>query len=183
MNANQYSKFNQLLSDYSTISAQLERAEAHIKEVQLGAAIALQPEYARLKVALTDIETEIRKISDEHNAALFEPGKRSHKTPFGEVKYHKSSHLDFDDSDEVLLRIHLAAQREVARVDGTNEAPCFTVDTLIRTAQTLNIEALENLDNATLAQFGIRRVTEDSFKVTPFALKTDKPAKVKKEDA
>ena len=52
----------------------------------------------------------------------------------------------------------------------------------MRTSVAPNLEALESLPDAVLGLFGIRRVAKDNFKVVPFAMKTDKPAK-KKEAA
>ena len=178
MNAAQYNKLNELLSEFSTVAAMLEAAEGEIKIVQLVAAGELLPKHAELQVRLTGIEAELRKLSDAHYDELFpEAKKRSHETPFGTVKYHKSSSLEYDDEEKVLLKIKAACQAEAARVRNLNEAPRFTEDMLIRRTEAPNLDAMGGFDDLTLAAMGIERRHKDNFSVKPFDMKTDKPAK------
>src|SRR5207249_1718914 len=136
--------------------------------------------HAELKVKLTELEQQLRKISDAHYDELFPgaPGeeKRSHKTPFGEIKFHRSSSLEFDDEEKVLLKIKLACERESARVRNLSEPPRFSLEQLVRTREEPNLLGMDGLDDATLALFGVTRQTKDNFKVVPFAMKSDKVA-------
>lgn len=182
MNATQYNRINELLAEFSTINAAFESAEAEIKTLQLAAAKEMLPKHAELKIKLTDIEAELRKLSDAHYAELFpEDKKRSHATPFGGLKYTKSSSLEADDEEKSVLKIKIACTDELARVGRVTPCapPRFTQADLIRSREELNLEALEKLDDLTLAAFGIRRVTKDNFKVLPFDMASDKPAKKK----
>ena len=177
MTATEYNKLNDLLSQFSTLTAALEGAEAEIKTVQLAAAQELLPKHAAAKVALANLESQIRKLSDTIYVELFPADKRSHKTPFGEIAYTKSTTLDFDDPDEVSLRIDRAGDEEEAYAASEKRAPLFTAKQLLRVKVTPNIEALETLPDGILHLFGVRRVHTDNFKIKPFAMKTDKPAK------
>ena len=184
MNASQYNKINELLADFSTASTALERAEANIKTVQLEAAKTLLPEYAQLKIKVSELEAAIHKLCEEHNASLFpDPDKRSHKTPFGEVKYHRSSSLEFDDTETVVLKIQVACAREEKEAAKQNRVPRFIESQLLHVHFEPNLEVLTTMDDSTISLFGIHRETKDNFKVTPFALKTDKPGKAAKKEA
>jgi hypothetical protein len=178
MTATEYNKLNELLSQFSTLTAALEAAEAEIKTVQLAAASELLPKHAAAKVNLANIEATIRKHCDGLYAELFpDDKKRSHKTPFGEVQYRKSSSLEFDDEEKVVLKIAKACDDEEAESDRDKRPPLFTADQVLRTKVEPNLEALEALSDGVLHLFGIRREHKDNFKIVPFAMKTDKPGK------
>ncbi len=175
-----YSEINELLADYSAGAAALEGAEAEIKTVQLAAAERLLPRHAEAQVRLTDLEARLRKLSDDHYDELFpEEKKRSHDTPFGTLKYRKSSKLKLEDEEKVMLKIERVCAEEVSRAKSLQHAPRFTLDQLVRTHVEPNLEALEAFDDATLRQFGITREREDKFTIAPFEMKADKPAKKK----
>jgi phage host-nuclease inhibitor protein Gam len=178
MNANQYNTINELLSQFSACSAAVNAAEAEIVTVQLAAAEQLLPKHAAAKIALADLEARLRKLSDEHYDELFPPEdkKRSHKTPFGTLKYNKSSSLEVDDEEKAILKIKVACTDELAR-ESEGHPPRFTREQLIRTREELDLEALGKLDDLTLAAFGIKRVHKDNFKIAPFEMASDKPAK------
>lgn len=185
MNATQYNRINELLSEYSTLASAFDLAEAEIKILQLAAAKELLPKHAELKIKLADLEEKLRALADAFYAELFPEAdeKRTHATPFGSLKYHKSSSLEFDDEEKVLLKIKLACDRELQRVRNLTEPPRFTEAQLVRTFEEPNRDALGDLDDATLALFGITRVKKDNFKIVPFSMKTDRPAKAKKGKA
>lgn len=177
MTATEYNKLNELLSQYSTLTAALELAEAEIKTVQLAAAQELLPKHAAAKVSLANLEATIHTLSDRLYAELFPDDKRTHKTPFGDITYHKSTSLEFDDADDVALRIDRACDEEEAYAASEKRAPQFSADQLLRTKVAPNIEALEALPDAVLRIFGVRRAHNDNFKIKAFAMKTSKPAK------
>lgn len=181
MTATQYNRLNELLSEFSTLNAALEQAEGEIKIVQLAAATELLPKHAELKIRLTTLEEELRKLSDAHYDELFpEAKKRSHKTPFGEVKYHKSSSLEFADEEKVLLKIKAACLQEASHASRTSHPPRFTEDQLVRKHEEPNLDSLAGFDDATLALFGVTRARKDNFSIKPFAMRTDKPGKAGK---
>ena len=177
MTSKEYNRLNELLSQFSLLNAALETAEAEIKTVQLTAAQELLPKHAVAKVALANIESAVRTLTDSLYAELFPKDKRSHKTPFGEVKYTKSTSLEYDDEEKVALKIHAACDAEEAHAARDKRPPLFTSEQLLRTRVEPKLEALEALSDAQLYAFGIRREHKDNFKIVPFAMKTDKPAK------
>jgi hypothetical protein len=179
MNAQQYNKLNELLSEYSQISAALEAVEGEIKTVQLAAAHELLPRHAQLKIRTGDLESLLRAFADAHYDELFPAAddKRTHATPFGSVKYRKSTSIEIADAELALLKIKLACAKELDRVRNLGEPPRFTQDQLVRTYEEPNLEALRELDDATLALMGCVRKHEDNFKIVPFQMKSDKPAK------
>lgn len=176
MNATQYNRVNELLSEFSALTAAVEAAEAEIKTVQLAAAAELLPKHAAAKVRLANTEEVLRKLCDELYSELFPGEKRSHKTPFGEVQYRKSTSLEFDSEEEIVLRIDAACDAEEAYALKEKRAPMFTAKQILRTRVEPNLEALEGVDDSVLHLFGIKRERKDNFKVVPFAMKTDKPS-------
>lgn len=182
MTAAIYNRINELLAEYSGVSAELEKAEANIKSRQLKSAETLLPEHARLKIRLDELETELRKLSDANYAELF-PGaeKRNHKTPFGELTYRKSSSIQYDDREKVLLKIKLECRREAEAAVNERRPRRFSEEQFIRTHEEPNLDALASVDDSLLALLGFHRVQADNFKVKPFTMKTDKPRKVKAE--
>lgn len=180
MTAPQYALLNELLSEFSAVNAALEAAESEIKTVQLAAAEKLLPQHAEAKIKLTNLEARLRVLADEHYAELFsEANKRSHQTPFGGVKYSKSTSLEVSDEEKSMLKIKVRATEELAR-QSEGHPPRFTEEQLIRSREELNLEVLGEMDDATLALFDIKRVTKDNFKVVPFDMQSDKPARAKK---
>jgi hypothetical protein len=182
MTPSQYNRLNELLSRFSTLNAVLEAAEAEIKTVQLAAAQDLLPKHAQAKVELSNIESQIRTIADASYDDLFgTDDKRTHKTPFGDIKYHKSSSIEFDDAEKVLLKIKIACDRELARAEAAGEQARFTYAQLVRTHEEPNLSALDQFDDAQVTLFGCVRQHKDTFKVVPFGMRTDKPKKNGKE--
>ncbi len=177
MKASEYNKLNELLAEYSRLNAAFEAAEAEIKTIQLAAAAELLPKHAELKVKTTDLEAKLRDFADNFYDELFPDEKRTHKTPFGGLAYKKTSSLDAPDEEKSILLIKLACAQEDARAKALKESPRFTVAQLIRTREELNREALELLDDITLAAFAVRREHKDNFKIQPFAMHSDKPAR------
>jgi len=180
MNAIQYNKINELIAEFSTINAAFELAEAEIKTLQLAAAKELLPKHAKLKIQLSQIEDQLKKLADDHDTSLFPDDKRTHKTPFGSLKYKKSTALEVADEEKAILKIQRACTLELAR-ESEGRPPRFTEEQLLRIRTDLNLEALEKLDDATLALFGIKRIHKDNFKVEPFSMASDKPAKAAKD--
>ncbi len=177
MTPSQYERLNTLLSEFSTITASFEQAEAEIKIVQLAAAKELLPNHATLKTKLADLEKSLRQLADDHYTELFPDDKRTHQTPFGGVKYQKSASLEVPDAEKSLLKIKLECQAEVARSSRASLPPLYTEDQLIRKTEELNLEALGQFGDATLALFGVTRKHTDNFTVLPFKMKSDKPRK------
>jgi hypothetical protein len=184
MTAKEYNTINELLSEYSSLNAELERAEAEIKKAQLDSARELLPKHAELSVRFKSLEDKLRAMSDAHYDELFPTDdKRNHKTPFGELTYRKSTSIEPSDDDEekALLKLKVECSREATSANKEQRAPRFTEAQLIRAFEKPNLDTLAALDDATLALLGFNRVHADNFKIKPFSMKTDKPAKSKSQ--
>jgi hypothetical protein len=176
MTPTRYNNLNELLAEFSDLAAQLQTIEAEVNRSQIFAARPLLPEHANTKARLGDIESKLREIAVS-NPELFPDDRKTHATPFGSISFRKSTSLDFDDEEKVILKIKLACEKELKRANKTEEAPAFTEESLTRTRQEPNLEALEKLDDAVLLSLGIVRKTEEKFSVKPLEVKADKLSK------
>jgi len=178
MKTKEYGKLTKRIADYSKIAAELDKSEAIIKERQLNAARTLLPRHSQLKAKQSEIEAEVRVMAEANYQDLFgADDKRTHQTPFGKMQFRKSEYVDFDDAEKLILKIKVLCTQEKELAAKENREPRFTLAQLVRTSEAPNIEALERLDDLTLALFGAQRKHEDNFKITPPTIKSDKPAK------
>jgi len=164
---------NELLAQYSELSAHLAEVEAQVNLSQVQAARPLLPEHANTKAAIGDIESKLREIAVA-NPELFPDDKRTHKTPFGSISFRKVTSLEVDDEEKTILKIKVACTKELRRSSLAGEVPRFTEETLLRKREEPNLEALEAFDDAGLAQFGVERKTDEKFSVKPLAVQADK---------
>lgn len=183
MKAKDYNTINTLLATYSTTIAEVKACEGTIQMRQLKAARALLPEHARKKTLLAELEAELKALALRYSAELFpaQEDRRNHKTPFGEMGFHRSSSLAYREEDAVLARIRSACLTEAQAADTERRDPRFTTGQLIRVSEEPNLEAIETLDDQVLQQLGITRVIKDNFKIKPAAMKSDKPARVESD--
>lgn len=178
MTPQQYNRIYELIAQVNEGRAQLEKSEAEITELQLDAARDLMPSHAALKLKVAGLEEELKALSNQHYAELFpDEAKRTHTTPFGGLQFRKSSSLEFENEELVLLKIERVCAAEELSAREQKRQPRFTASALIRTHAAPNLEALSELDDVTLALFGIKREHAENFKVLPFKPATDKPAK------
>lgn len=176
MSPTKYNLLNELLAEYSELSAHLSTIEAEVNQSQLTAARPLLPEHANTTARLGEIETKLRTIAVE-NPELFPEPKRTHQTPFGAISFRASTHLEVADEDKSLLAVKLLCRRELKRASLAGDPPRFTEETLIRTREELNLEALESLNEAELLMLGIERKADEKFSVKPLEVKADKLVK------
>lgn len=182
MTPRNYNGLNEMLARYSELSARLVTIEADVNRSQIAAARPMLPDHANTKAELADIEAELRKIAIA-SPELFPDDKRTHNTPFGSLSFRKSSYLEIGDEEKTVLRILVACRKEADRAAKAKVAPLFTEETLLRTIQEPNREALEKLTDAQLASFDIERKTEEKFTVKPLEVKADKLVKKAQAEA
>jgi hypothetical protein len=182
MTPTRYNNLNELLAEYSQLSAQLAAIESDVNLQTLAAVKPLLPQHAETTARIAEIEGKLREIAVA-NPELFPEDKRTHTTPFGAIAFRKTTSLDFDDEEKVILKIKVACAKELQRSERFNAVPRFTEEQLLRTRQEPNLEALEKLDDAELTGFGIARKTEEKFTVKPLEVKADKLAKKSKAEA
>jgi hypothetical protein len=176
MTPHSYNQLNQLLADHSRLSAELAGIESDANLRTLRAVTPLLPTHAETKAAIGEIEGKVRAIAVA-NPELFPEDKKTHTTPFGAISFRTTSFLEIEDEEKAMLKIKLACEREMLRATRAGTPPLFTEDTLLRTKQECNLEALEKLDDAQLALFGIARKSEEKFSLKPLEVKADKLSK------
>jgi hypothetical protein len=176
MTPTKYNNMNELLAEFSELNARLAIIEAEVNRSQIEAARPLLPDHANTKARLSDIEAKLRTIAVE-NPELFPEPKKTHQTPFGAISFRRSTHLDIDDEEKTILKIKVICTKESRRASLAGEPPRFSEETLLRTRQEPDLEALEKFDDAQLLLFDIVRKTDEKFTVKPLEVKADKLVK------
>jgi Bacteriophage Mu Gam like protein len=172
-----YNLLNELLAEHSRLSADLAAVESRVNKATIKAAEPMLPEYAQTKAVIADLESKIRSLAVE-NPELFPDEKKTHTTPFGAVSFRATSHLEIDDEEKIVWKIKEAAHQEFLHALKEHRPARFIIETLIRTRETPNLEALEKFgDDELRRHFGIQRKHEEKFSVKPLEVKTDKLAK------
>ena len=120
--------------------------------------------YAELQETLTKTGAALEVIARRHPEWF--AAKKSIKTPYGTVKFHTGTRLEVIN-DEATVKLLRAEQKA---------SPDFKAGDYIRTAEAPNLEALEAMDDATLARFMVKRVREEKFSVAAAKLEMGKVA-------
>ena len=121
--------------------------------------------YAKLQQAATEAESALELIARKH-PEWFEV-KKSIKTPYGTLKFTESTVIEIPNEEVTLILID-----NESRADATFDPAKFKREVI-----TVNVEALEGLDDVTLARLRCKRVTKQNFKVTPATLDMGKAIK------
>lgn len=145
----------------------LSEAQARLDELQNGVQMqyidlvdSRKKDYAKLQAAIATATEGIEFLATV-NPQWFEKA-RTLKTPYGTVSFRRTSKLEVKNEE---LSIALLEQI-------TEDAEPF-----ITITKTLNLEALEKLDDEELARLKIRRVTTDSCTVKPAKVDLGKAVK------
>jgi hypothetical protein len=141
-----------LLSVYSEGSAQLKAMQGEMDSMFLSLVDDKKTEYAELQLAVTNAETGLEVIALRHPEWFTE--KRIIKTPFGTVKFARSTVLEIK-----------------------NEEPAGTKAQFIRQIEKLDVEALEKLDDDVLKLLKVKRVQKDNFSVVAASVDLGKAVK------
>jgi hypothetical protein len=121
-------------------------------------------EYAQLQETITKSDTALELLALKHPEWF--KLKKSIKTPFGVMRFHSSTKLEVSNEEATLAKLELMEAKDR---EGAFRASLYT-----REEKTLNIEALEKLDDATLLRLGINRVKDEKFTATPAKLEMGK---------
>lgn len=125
--------------------------DALTREIETGYIELVKPKrehYAKLQGTITETEAALEVIARRNPQWFAE--KKSVTTPFGGVKFTASRELIVADEG-----ISVQLIRALAGAEGAEK--------YLRTVQVLNKEALEDLDDAALARFGIVRKQKENF--------------------
>lgn len=159
-----------LLALYSDVSNQLEALQADTNNELLDLLDEKKADYAKLQEILTKAETALEVLARKH-PDWFSADRRSIKTPYGTMKLHASTKLEVKNEELTVVLIQQEIERQAAAaVKNPDYRRPFDATTFLRTSVGVNIEALEQLDDATLKQFRIERVKRDNFSVSPAKL-------------
>lgn len=160
--------------------AVLSEASNRMDELQAGANGQLleilddqKSDYAKLQSTITQADAALELIARSHPEWF--TAKQSIKTPYGTVKFHSSTVLQVKNEEASIILIQ----------DEARTNPDFKPSLFIKKAETLDREALERLDDATLERLRIKRVPKSNFSAVPAKLDMGKAVKeaVEKEAA
>lgn len=157
-----------LLGVFSEGTAQLKAMQGEMDSMLLSLIDDKKSEYATLQKAVTEAETGLEVIALRHPEWFTE--KRSIKTPFGTVKFSRSTVLEIKNEE---LTIELVRSQLVSN----SEKPLETEAQFIRQVEALDREALEKLDDDALKRLKVRRVAKDNFSVVAATIDLGKAVK------
>lgn len=154
-----FAEMVKLLAVFSEAASRLAEIEAEANSALLQLIDEHKAEYAKLQEAQKAAETALEAIARTHPEWF--SAARSIKTPYGKVSFRTGTSLRVEN-DEATVKLIYA---EEARINA--QGTPFIAEDYIRVQEVPNIEALEKLDDALLARFMVKRVSADSFSVTP----------------
>jgi Bacteriophage Mu Gam like protein len=112
-----------------------------------------RPEYAQLQTILANTESALELLALKHPEWFGD--RQSVKTPYGSVKFRRSSVIEATNAELSLVLIEQEAEKDEA----------FKLADYTRTKREINFEAFEKSDDATLAKFRLKRVEKSNFSV------------------
>lgn len=159
----EYKNLIKLLSAYSTATHQLDSLKADSADCISRALRGKVDKFAKLQTAQATAEKAIREIVKAH-PEWFPPERKTINTPFGSVSSRSSTKLDVEDENASVRLIQERCKRP-QRIQ------------FLRPKVTLNLEALEKLTDEQLAEYGIKRVTDDNLQIKPSKVNLSKLTK------
>jgi len=149
----EYRNMVDLLAVHSEAHHRMAALEAELNQDLLSAMDERRRDYARLQETLSRTRSALEGIAVAHPEWF--AARRSLKTPYGSLKFTRSTTLEAPNPEATILLVRMRAEK-----DGE-----FKADSYLRQSEALNLEALETLDDATLRSLRIARVTTQNFKV------------------
>jgi hypothetical protein len=157
--------FENVINLLSVLGEANRQLDALTRQIEVGYIALVNPQrerYAKLQGTVTETEAALEVIA-RRNPQWFDD-KKSVTTPFGGVKFTKSSELVVaDENISVQLVLALAGKDGAAKY--------------LRTVQVLNKEALDELTDAELAKFGVLRKAKENFKAATDVVNLGKAVK------
>lgn len=165
-----------LLALYTEANNRLQALEADANAQLIDILDELRADYAKNQEALTKAETAMEEIALK-NKGWFET-KKTIKTPFGTVSFKSSTSLEASNEEASIVRIRLAAEK-LFPGNGPEEIAAREeyFGRFIRTREALNLEALSELDDASLKTLGVKRVHSENFSAKPATIDLGKAVK------
>ena len=166
-----------LLSVFTEASNRLGQLQVDANNQLMDVLDEILADYTQSQQAATEAEAAMEHIANRHPEWFSE--KRSIKTPWGVVKFHRSNPLVVPNEEATIARLELMEER--SKKTGVAEEH-FVASAFIREKRELDLEALDRLDDATLAQLGLKRVQKDNFSVKPATLDLGKAVKESQQE-
>ena len=154
-----------LLAVFSQASIRLTEIEADANSELLTLIDEHKKEYAELQEVCNRSQAALETIARSHPEWF--AAQRSIKTPYGKVSFRSSPSLVVENEEATVKLLRAEQERTKAQRNVDAQTPVFPAQDFIRTVELPNLEALEAMDDATLAKFMVKRVVKDSFSVSP----------------
>lgn len=161
----EYKNLVDLLAIFSETSHRLAELDSLLQQQWMGVVDEHRKEYTTLQTKQAEAEAAIELMVAKHPEWFV--AIRSVKTPYGDVSVRSSTKLEVKNEE---LTLALIEQREDA-------------DLYTRTRKFLNLEALEDLEDAELNTLKIKRVTSDKTTVKPMKADLGKAVKLAEKGA
>ena len=150
----EFENFIDLLAIYSEAHAQMATLEAEINKEHLDLIDGHRKTYTKLQEALSKTRIALEAVVEAHPEWYGK--KKSIVTAYGKVSTRTSTKLKIANPGNTLILIEHTFSQDPEK--------CAQY---VRTVKELDLEALEKLDDASLARFRITRETTETFKVEP----------------
>jgi Bacteriophage Mu Gam like protein len=144
---------------FATSRAALDHLEASQQQAYLALIDAVKTEFLKLQRKVAWAEESIVAIADAH-PEWFSDGKTL-TTPFGAVHSQKTTKHEVPDEARSIALIKSAAW------DSSDPAERARWSALIRTEESINLEAVANLSQRELSRFRIVRIKGESITIKP----------------
>lgn len=175
----------ELLSICTTVETQLAELEAQLNKKYLTEVEDVRPNYALMQATYQEASAKLEEIALKHPEWFGE--KKSVKTPFGSMSFHKStSHEAANEEVSVLLieaRLReIDAHLESPRLNPEAKQCLFEEHNLLvnclRHNTELDFDAVAKLDEAALKKFRIARTEKNNFSIKAAKLDLGKAVKL-----
>lgn len=160
--AHDYQNLVNLLAIFSEATNRMLSMQAEMQGQYMELIDGSKPEYAELQAQLGEAETALESLALAHRE-WFPEKRKSIKTPYGTVKLTTTTVLEVPNEEATIILIESAGEEAKSK--------------FLRTNVEINREALEALSDAELKPFRIKRIKDQSFKVTAAQLDMGKAVK------
>jgi len=147
-----------LLERYSEASVQLAEIQAQLDRALITAARAVQADYVQLRTEIERLTDEIERLARSHPEWF--ASRRTLSTPVGSISLRTTTRIEVPDPEATirLIQAHMPER----------------YSDLVKTELTLRLDALAQLDDHELARLMVRRVVDESVRITPAKADADK---------
>ena len=179
-----------LMSIYSAASHELAELETEINKDILEKVDEKKQRYAELQEAFSKAEEALELVALAHPEWF--AVKQSLNTPYGSVKFHRSTSLEASNEEASILLIkqeieHLAEQLLDPKLSNEKRALLEEryagIKNAIRLREELDLEVLAKLNDTELNRFRIVRNSQNNFSAKPLKLDMGKAVKAAIETA